>query len=120
MLSYGGHSVPFILLCTRHSLSQDIFNAVIKQNPALVYRLPCFWNVQLSDHTRSELCYTEVSDLKVGRLLWHLKQNHRFSCEEACAFPTRCFCHVGVRVQDPEVLGSQQCCLRALGSTGCC
>ncbi|XP_072194668.1 xylosyl- and glucuronyltransferase LARGE2 [Excalfactoria chinensis] len=44
---------------------QDIFNAVIKQNPALVYRLPCFWNVQLSDHTRSELCYTEVSDLKV-------------------------------------------------------
>ncbi|OXB61170.1 hypothetical protein ASZ78_008454 [Callipepla squamata] len=44
---------------------QDIFNAVIKQNPALVYRLPCFWNVQLSDHTRSEQCYTEVSDLKV-------------------------------------------------------
>ncbi|XP_009893977.1 PREDICTED: glycosyltransferase-like protein LARGE2 [Charadrius vociferus] len=44
---------------------QDIFNAVIKQNPSLVYRLPCFWNVQLSDHTRSEQCYTEVSDLKV-------------------------------------------------------
>ncbi|KAM6335936.1 xylosyl- and glucuronyltransferase LARGE2 [Podargus strigoides] len=44
---------------------QDIFNAVIKQNPAMVYRLPCFWNVQLSDHTRSEQCYTEVSDLKV-------------------------------------------------------
>ncbi|XP_074961621.1 xylosyl- and glucuronyltransferase LARGE2 isoform X2 [Phalacrocorax aristotelis] len=44
---------------------QDIFNAVIKQDPTLVYRLPCFWNVQLSDHTRSEQCYTEVSDLKV-------------------------------------------------------
>ncbi|KAG8125991.1 hypothetical protein E2320_021286 [Naja naja] len=44
---------------------RDIFNAVIKQKPALVYRLPCFWNVQLSDHTRSEQCYTEVSDLKV-------------------------------------------------------
>ncbi|XP_010142149.1 PREDICTED: glycosyltransferase-like protein LARGE2 [Buceros rhinoceros silvestris] len=44
---------------------QDIFNAVIKQDPALVYRLPCFWNVQLSDHTRSEQCYSEVSDLKV-------------------------------------------------------
>ncbi|KFW03942.1 Glycosyltransferase-like LARGE2, partial [Eurypyga helias] len=44
---------------------QDIFNAVIKQDPALVYRRPCFWNVQLSDHTRSEQCYTEVSDLKV-------------------------------------------------------
>lgn len=39
---------------------------MIKQDPALVYRLPCFWNVQLSDHTRSEQCYTEVSDLKVG------------------------------------------------------
>ncbi|KAM9860431.1 xylosyl- and glucuronyltransferase LARGE2s [Aulostomus maculatus] len=44
---------------------QDIFNAFIKQNPVLVHQLPCFWNVQLSDHTRSELCYTEVSDLKV-------------------------------------------------------
>ncbi|RXM34371.1 Glycosyltransferase-like protein LARGE2 [Acipenser ruthenus] len=44
---------------------QDIFNAVIKQNPVLVHQLPCFWNVQLSDHTRSEQCYTEVSDLKV-------------------------------------------------------
>ncbi|XP_019713637.1 xylosyl- and glucuronyltransferase LARGE2s isoform X2 [Hippocampus comes] len=44
---------------------QDIFNAFIKQNPILVHQLPCFWNVQLSDHTRSELCYTEVSDLKV-------------------------------------------------------
>ncbi|XP_066490805.1 xylosyl- and glucuronyltransferase LARGE2 isoform X2 [Tiliqua scincoides] len=44
---------------------QDIFNAVIKQSPSLVLQLPCFWNVQLSDHTRSEQCYTEVSDLKV-------------------------------------------------------
>ncbi|MCJ8733540.1 hypothetical protein PDJAM_G00224680 [Pangasius djambal] len=44
---------------------QDIFNAIIKQNPVLVHQLPCFWNVQLSDHTRSEQCYTEVSDLKV-------------------------------------------------------
>uniref|UniRef100_A0A8C8RIC4 LARGE xylosyl- and glucuronyltransferase 2 n=1 Tax=Pelusios castaneus TaxID=367368 RepID=A0A8C8RIC4_9SAUR len=44
---------------------QDIFNAVIKQSPLLVYQLPCFWNVQLSDHTLSEQCYSEVSDLKV-------------------------------------------------------
>ncbi|RXM36638.1 Glycosyltransferase-like protein LARGE1 [Acipenser ruthenus] len=44
---------------------QDIFNAVFKQNPFLVYQLPCFWNVQLSDHTRSEKCYKDVSDLKV-------------------------------------------------------
>lgn len=45
--------------------TQDIFNAVIKQNPFLVHQLPCFWNVQLSDHTRSEKCYKDVSDLKV-------------------------------------------------------
>ncbi|KAG5267463.1 hypothetical protein AALO_G00222050 [Alosa alosa] len=44
---------------------QDIFNAVIKQNPFLVHQLPCFWNVQLSDHTRSEKCYKDVADLKV-------------------------------------------------------
>lgn len=45
---------------------QDIFNAIIKQHPYLVFNLPCQWNVQLSDNTRSELCYTEVTDLKVG------------------------------------------------------
>lgn len=45
---------------------QDIFNAIIKQHPYLIYNLPCQWNVQLSDNTRSELCYTEVTDLKVS------------------------------------------------------
>jgi glycosyltransferase-like protein LARGE len=45
---------------------QDIFSAIIKQHPYLVYNLPCQWNVQLSDNTRSELCYTEVTDLKVN------------------------------------------------------
>lgn len=43
---------------------QDILNAVIKRNPGLVYRLPCQWNVQLSDNTLSEKCY-EKSDVKV-------------------------------------------------------
>ncbi|XP_029771397.1 LARGE xylosyl- and glucuronyltransferase 2 [Suricata suricatta] len=44
---------------------QDIFNAVIKEHPDLVQPLPCVWNVQLSDHTRAERCYSEASDLKV-------------------------------------------------------
>ncbi|XP_013415637.1 LARGE xylosyl- and glucuronyltransferase 1-like isoform X2 [Lingula anatina] len=45
---------------------QDIFNAVLKQNPYLIYHLPCEWNIQLSDHTKSHaLCYSEVSDLKI-------------------------------------------------------
>uniref|UniRef100_A0ABI7ZEQ7 LARGE xylosyl- and glucuronyltransferase 2 n=1 Tax=Felis catus TaxID=9685 RepID=A0ABI7ZEQ7_FELCA len=44
---------------------QDIFNAVIKEHPGLVQPLPCVWNVQLSDHTLAERCYSEASDLKV-------------------------------------------------------
>lgn len=36
---------------------QDIINAVLKQNPHLVYRVPCQWNTQLSDHTNSYKCY---------------------------------------------------------------
>lgn len=44
---------------------QDIFNAVIREYPGIVTDLPCSWNVQLSDNTRSETCYTEMSDLKV-------------------------------------------------------
>ena len=42
---------------------QDIFNAVIKQYPYLVFQLPCQWNVQLSDNTLSDsLCYTVNSN----------------------------------------------------------
>lgn len=44
---------------------QDIINSVLKQHPDLVKTLPCQWNVQLSDNTRSEQCYSEVTDLKV-------------------------------------------------------
>ncbi|XP_040836267.1 LARGE xylosyl- and glucuronyltransferase 2 isoform X1 [Ochotona curzoniae] len=44
---------------------QDIFNAVIKEHPGLVRPLPCVWNVQLSEHTLAEHCYSEASDLKV-------------------------------------------------------
>lgn len=44
---------------------QDIFNAVLKENEYLLHILPCQWNVQLSENTKSEQCYTEVSDLKV-------------------------------------------------------
>lgn len=46
--------------------AQDIFNAVIKEHPWLVQPLPCIWNVQLSDHTLAERCYSEASDLKVS------------------------------------------------------
>ncbi|KAK3720769.1 hypothetical protein QZH41_011787 [Actinostola sp. cb2023] len=34
----------------------DVFNAVIKSKPYIVYSLSCVWNVQLGDNTRSEVC----------------------------------------------------------------
>ena len=51
-------------------LIQDIFNAVLKQHPYLLHRLPCQWNVQLSDNTRSEQCYRHMADLKVRLGSW--------------------------------------------------
>ena len=52
---------------------QDIINSVLKQHQYLVHYLPCQWNVQLSDNTRSEHCYSEVSDLKVSSLFQPLQ-----------------------------------------------
>ncbi|KAM6158844.1 xylosyl- and glucuronyltransferase LARGE2 [Rhynchocyon petersi] len=56
------------LLLTLSSTSladQDIFNSIIKECAELVLLLPCVWNVQLSDHTLAEHCYSTASDLKV-------------------------------------------------------
>jgi glycosyltransferase-like protein LARGE len=44
---------------------QDIINAIVKDYPALVYSLPCAWNVQLSDHSHSEDCYLQSDDYKI-------------------------------------------------------
>ena len=54
---------------------QDIFNAVIKQHPGLLLKLPCQWNVQLSEHTKSEECYIDASDLKIIHWNSPLKQH---------------------------------------------
>lgn len=43
---------------------QDIFNAVIKEQPDLVFRLPCQWNLQFSDNSLSELCYSDPDQIK--------------------------------------------------------
>ncbi|XP_014666068.1 PREDICTED: glycosyltransferase-like protein LARGE1, partial [Priapulus caudatus] len=51
---------------------QDIFNTVLKEHPYLLHNLPCAWNIQLSENTRSELCYSEVSDLKI--IHWNAPQ----------------------------------------------
>ena len=45
---------------------QDIFNGLLKQHPYLLHRLPCQWNLQLSDNTRSEqICSSGIHDLKI-------------------------------------------------------
>lgn len=46
---------------------QDIFNAVIKNNPNLAFKLSCVWNVQLSDNSLvgDKICYKDVQDLKI-------------------------------------------------------
>ena len=41
---------------TPHPILQDIVNAVIKQHPDLHLPLPCVWNIQLGDHSLSEVC----------------------------------------------------------------
>ena len=44
---------------------QDVLNAVIKRQPALLYPLDCAWNVQMSDNSLSDsLCY----DSRAGRV----------------------------------------------------
>jgi len=65
---------------------QDVFNAVITQNRHMLHEVPCQWNVQLSDNTRSESCYTEVIDLKVRdkergewALIWKIQKNSSHS-----------------------------------------
>ncbi|CAG5079121.1 Similar to Large1: LARGE xylosyl- and glucuronyltransferase 1 (Mus musculus) [Cotesia congregata] len=44
---------------------QDIINAVIKNNPSMVYVLDCTWNVQLSDHTISDQCYSTAKRIQI-------------------------------------------------------
>ena len=49
-----------------HLADQDIFNAVIKEYPGMALSLPRYWNVQLSERTRSELCYSKIPEIKVS------------------------------------------------------
>ncbi|XP_043255946.1 LARGE xylosyl- and glucuronyltransferase 1-like isoform X1 [Colletes gigas] len=44
---------------------QDIINAVIKEHHSIVYRIECTWNIQLSDHTISDLCYRETGRISI-------------------------------------------------------
>lgn len=36
---------------------QDIINAIITHNPEILFEVPCYWNIQLSDNSLSFNCY---------------------------------------------------------------
>ena len=46
---------------------QDVINAVIKEHPSVVYKIECTWNIQLSDHTISDLCYRDADRISVRK-----------------------------------------------------
>lgn len=65
----------FSLLVFNCFLKQDIFNAVLKEHPYFVYHLPCQWNVQLSDNSKSDKCYNQLEEPKVNIKLLRRNEN---------------------------------------------
>nr|XP_002128775.1 LARGE xylosyl- and glucuronyltransferase 2-like [Ciona intestinalis] len=57
---------------------QDIINSVLSHNASLLHVLPCYWNLQLSDHMRMDLCYKQHKhEVKVIHWNTRRKQNNR-------------------------------------------
>ncbi|XP_050448704.1 xylosyl- and glucuronyltransferase LARGE1-like isoform X2 [Cataglyphis hispanica] len=44
---------------------QDVINAVINEQPNIVYKIECTWNIQLSDHTISDMCYRDTNHINI-------------------------------------------------------
>ncbi|XP_012287028.1 LARGE xylosyl- and glucuronyltransferase 2 isoform X2 [Orussus abietinus] len=44
---------------------QDVLNAVIHEHSQIIYKLGCTWNIQLSDHTISDLCYSNTNYINI-------------------------------------------------------
>jgi len=49
---------------------QDVINAVISEQPTIVYRIECTWNIQLSDHMISDTCYRNTNRINVRSVSW--------------------------------------------------
>lgn len=84
---------------------QDIINAVVKEHSSIVYKIQCTWNIQLSDHTISDICYRDTSQINVRNALfpWNtfsglcfLKQfflnTKRFFLDRTLEFPSQTRC----------------------------
>ena len=50
---------------------QDIINAVIKRHSYLVHKIPCIWNLQLTENMEPELCYNKYKT-DVNVVHWNL------------------------------------------------
>ncbi|XP_070168116.1 xylosyl- and glucuronyltransferase LARGE1 isoform X2 [Polyergus mexicanus] len=44
---------------------QDVINAMINEQPNIVYKVECTWNIQLSDHTISDMCYRDTNRINI-------------------------------------------------------
>ncbi|XP_014488191.1 PREDICTED: glycosyltransferase-like protein LARGE2 [Dinoponera quadriceps] len=44
---------------------QDVINAVVNEQPGIVYRIECTWNIQLSDRTMSDACYRDANHINI-------------------------------------------------------
>ncbi|KAG4072697.1 hypothetical protein HA402_001809 [Bradysia odoriphaga] len=63
---------------------QDIINATIKDNAPIVFTLDCTWNVQLSDHTRSDQCYGDGKTIQI--LHWNSRHKQRVKNKHSKTF----------------------------------
>ena len=55
-----------VTLLSTSLADQDVINAVISRQEGMVYRLPCSWNIQLSDNSLSDSLCLDTS--KVCRM----------------------------------------------------
>ncbi|XP_066252461.1 xylosyl- and glucuronyltransferase LARGE2s-like [Euwallacea similis] len=62
---------------------QDILNSIIKQLPNIVYKLPCYWNIQMSSHSSGNSCY---SQFKPKILHWNSPQKYAISTRDGDMF----------------------------------
>ncbi|XP_050296689.1 xylosyl- and glucuronyltransferase LARGE2s-like [Anthonomus grandis grandis] len=62
---------------------QDIINSVIVENPTMAYKLPCYWNTQMSGYSTSSSCYSKY---KPKILHWNSPQKFSVGTKDGDLF----------------------------------
>ncbi|XP_048517080.1 xylosyl- and glucuronyltransferase LARGE2 isoform X1 [Dendroctonus ponderosae] len=62
---------------------QDILNALIKEHPDIIYKLPCYWNTQMSSFSTSSTCY---SKFKPKIIHWNSPQKFAVATNDGALF----------------------------------